>query len=121
MRCHPLPWALCLAPLLAGCSTIRTAERVADAVFGSTQESVSFTVRGGPPIAELAEGLGQFDVQAHVEAVETGIAIVEIVGTLYEIQKAVGWIVATGAKAIAASDELAQAILGAVLKSGAAL
>ena len=111
-------------PLAGGCSTLRTAGHVLDAVKlvgrGAKQEetAVAFTLENGPEIVALAKGLSQFDVRADIEAIERGIAVVRIVGAYVEVLNAIQWLVDQGAAALLANDELSQTLLYVILKSG---
>ena len=106
------------------CSTIRTAGYVVDAVKmigrGAAEEdtAASFTIRNGPAIVAITEGLRQFDVRADIEAVEQGVSILRLVGAYVEVLHAIEWLIAQGVTAILGNDEISQTLLYAILKSG---
>ncbi len=107
-----------------GCSTIRTAGHVVDAVKmlrrGAAEDdtAASFTIRNGPEMVALAEGLSQFDVRADIEAVEQGVSVLRLVGAYVEVLHAIEWLIVQGATAILGNDELSQTLLYVILKSG---
>lgn len=103
---------------LSGCTAIRTAKAVKKVVTEDTE--ISLTVKGDQvSLDSLALDLRGFDVQAHIDAVETGVKVVKLVGTYMEVMKTLDWIIARGLTVLA-NDENAEILLNlafAVAKS----
>ena len=99
-----------LAALLAnGCMALRVVKTAKKVVTEDTE--ISLTVKGDQSRLDSLElDLRGFDVQAHVDAVETGITIVKLVGTYVAVMKSLDWIIARGLTVLA-NDENAELLL----------
>ena len=110
--------ALLAALLMNGCTAIRVAKTSKKVVTEDTE--VSLTVKGDQiSLDSLEVDLRGFDVQAHVDAVKTGVTVVRLVGAYVEIMKTLEWIIARGLTVLA-NDENAEILLNlafAVAKS----
>ena len=104
-----------LSLLHAGCTAMIT-----NLILG-TDTAVSLTVRGNDAtLSTLASELGrQFGVETAISAVETGVMIVDLVGTYAEIVHSLRWIADLGLDLVANDDATAallQTALVAFLK-----
>lgn len=105
---------LFLVALLAcgGCTTMMVAEMIMAA-----DTSVSITVSGDEAELEsmFAAMSSQFEVETPVRAVQTGVRVLEIVGTYVAVLEAMNWMMAKGLT-LMANDALSEAILYGVFK-----
>ena len=98
--------ALVAALLMNGCTAIRVAKTAKKVVTEDTE--VSFTVKGDQiRLDSLEVDLRGFDVQAYVDAVETGITVVRLVGAYVEIMKTLDWLASQGLLLLANDDNAA--------------
>ena len=100
---------LAAALLASGCTAVRVARTVKKVVTEDTE--VSLTVKGDQiSLDSLEVDLRGFDVQAHVDAVKTGVTVVRLVGAYVEVMKTLDWIIARGLTVLA-NDENAEILL----------
>ncbi len=97
---------LAAALLASGCTAVRVARTVKKVVTEDTE--VSFTVKSDQiRLDSLEVDLRGFDVQAYVDAVETGITVVRLVGAYVEIMKTLDWLASQGLLLLANDDNAA--------------
>ena len=98
--------ALLAALLMNGCTAIRVAKTAKKGVTEDTE--ITITVKGDQiRLASLEVDLRGFDVQAYVDAVETGITVVRLVGAYVEIMKTLDWLASQGLLLLAHDDSAA--------------
>ncbi len=99
-----------LAALLAnGCTAIRVAKTAKKVVTEDTE--ISLTVKGDQiGLDSLEVDLRGFDVQAHLDAVKTGVTVVRLVGAYVDVMKTLDWMIARGLTVLA-NDENAELLL----------